>query len=46
MAPSVAGESTLHCKLDSQLHRAAVRSTFWVGGKRMILGTQRLVNNR
>ena len=33
MAPSVARESTLHCKLDSQLHWAAVRSTFWVGGK-------------
>jgi hypothetical protein len=33
MAPSVARESTLHCKLDSQLKRAAVRSTFWVGGK-------------
>jgi hypothetical protein len=33
MAPSVARESTLHCKLDSQLHWAAVRSIFWVGGK-------------
>ena len=33
MAPSVARESTLHCKLDSQLHWAAVRSNFWVGGK-------------
>jgi len=33
MAPSVARESTLHCKLDSQLHGAAVRSIFWVGGK-------------
>jgi hypothetical protein len=33
MAPSVARESTLHCKLDSPLHWAAVRSTFWVGGK-------------
>jgi hypothetical protein len=29
----VARESTLHCKLDSQLHGAAVRSIFWVGGK-------------
>ena len=33
MAPSVARESTLHCKLDSPLHWAAVRSIFWVGGK-------------
>jgi hypothetical protein len=33
MAPSVARESTLHCKLDSQLHWAAVGSIFWVGGK-------------
>jgi len=33
MAPSVARESTLHCKLDSQLHWAAVRIIFWVGGK-------------
>jgi len=28
MAPSVARESTLHCKLDSQLHWAAVWSIF------------------
>ena len=33
MAPSVARESTLHCKLESQLKWAAVRSIFWVGGK-------------
>jgi hypothetical protein len=33
MVPSVARESTLHCKPDSQLHWAAVRSIFWVGGK-------------
>ncbi len=33
MAPSVARESTLHCKLDSQLHRAAIRSNFSFGGK-------------
>jgi hypothetical protein len=33
MAPSVARESTLHCKLDSQLHWAAVRSIYWAGGK-------------
>ena len=30
---SVARESTLHCKLDSQLHWVAVRGIFWVGGK-------------
>jgi len=29
----VTRESTLHCKLDSQLHWAAVRSIFWAGGK-------------
>ena len=33
MAPSVARESTLHCKLYSPLHGAAVRSTLWVGGE-------------
>jgi hypothetical protein len=33
MAPSVARESTLHCKLDSHLHGAPVRSILWVGGK-------------
>jgi hypothetical protein len=33
MAPSVARESTLHCKLDSPLYWAVVRSIFWVGGK-------------
>jgi hypothetical protein len=33
MAPSVARESTLHCKLDSQLYGAAVRSIYWAGGK-------------
>lgn len=26
-------ESTLRCKLDSQLNWAAVRNIFWVGGK-------------
>jgi hypothetical protein len=31
MAPSVARESTLHCKLNSQLHRAGVRSILSVG---------------
>ena len=31
--PSVARESTLHCKLDSQLHWVAVRGIFWVGEK-------------
>lgn len=35
MAPSAARESTLHCKLGSQLHRAAVRSVFWLDGKRI-----------
>jgi len=33
MAPSVVRGSNLHCKLDSQLHWAAVRSIFWVEGK-------------
>ena len=33
MAHSVARESTLHCKLDSPLHWAPVRSIFRVGGK-------------
>jgi hypothetical protein len=33
MAPSVARESTLHCKLDLQLQWAAARSMVWVGGK-------------
>ena len=33
MAPSVARESTLHRKLDSQLHWAPVRSIFWADGK-------------
>jgi hypothetical protein len=33
MAPSMARESILHRKLDSQLHWAAIRSIFWVGGK-------------
>jgi hypothetical protein len=33
MAPSVACESTLHCKLGAQLHWAAVRSIFWACGK-------------
>jgi hypothetical protein len=33
MAPSVACESTLHCKLDSQLHCVPVSSIFWGGGK-------------
>ncbi len=33
MAPSVARESTLHCKLDLQLHWSLVRSIFWAGGK-------------
>jgi D-alanine--poly(phosphoribitol) ligase subunit 1 len=33
MAPFVACESTLHCKLDSQLHWEAARSILWVGGK-------------
>jgi len=33
MAPSVARESTLHCKLDSQVHGAAVRSISWVAEK-------------
>jgi hypothetical protein len=31
MAPSVARESTLHCKLNSQLHWAGVRSILAVG---------------
>jgi hypothetical protein len=31
MAPSVARESTLHCKPDSQLHSAAVRRMLSVG---------------
>ena len=33
MAPSVARKSTLHCKLDSQSHWAAVRSIF-LGGRK------------
>jgi hypothetical protein len=33
MAPSVAHEGTLHCKLDSPLHWAPARSIFWDGGK-------------
>ena len=33
MAPSVARESTWHCKLDSQLYWAVVRSMFEVSGK-------------
>jgi hypothetical protein len=33
MAPSVARESTLHCKLDSQLPWAAGRSISWIAGK-------------
>jgi hypothetical protein len=33
MAPSVARESTLHCKLDSPLHWASARSISWEGGK-------------
>lgn len=33
MAPSVARENTLHCKLDLPLHWAPVGSIFWVGGK-------------
>ena len=33
MAPSVARRSTFHCKLDSPLHLATVRSIFWVGGE-------------
>jgi hypothetical protein len=36
MARSVAQGSTLHCKLDSQLLWAAVRSIFWVGGESMM----------
>jgi len=33
MAPSVAREGTMRCKLAPPLHWAAVRSIFWVGGK-------------
>jgi putative PIN family toxin of toxin-antitoxin system len=29
-------ESTLHCKLDSQLHGAPLRNIFWVGGKSIL----------
>jgi hypothetical protein len=33
MAPSVARDSSSHCKLNSQLDWVAVRIIFWVGGK-------------
>ena len=33
MAPSVVREGTMHCKLDSPLHCAPVRSIFWGDGK-------------
>jgi hypothetical protein len=36
MAPFVACENTLNCKLDSKLLLAVVRSTFWVGRNRIM----------
>lgn len=36
MAPSVARESTLHCKLDSQLH--------WAAGQEYFLGRRKVDN--